>query len=315
MSAQNSTNSSPTRYNQGGNPNTQKKNHPFITSGLFDVLSQIETEINGQYGFCECMTTIVVTNRDTDELLECAIKGAAYIGPDLILNDGTIYYLKGRILALNHDDLQVFYYEAENSIPVSPSESFRTELANKVSVTGLGIISSREVENVSPGKDNIIIVVEHSDFNPAIRDQDTFQVEYRCNWSPLMAKLQSLLVPRREALLTGRITGYIPSRNMWSVEVSGVNITTGHESGQQSSLPSTGSSLGTPGGRTRGKLFVPGGTGKKAAASPSIVGDSIGEVDEGISSTGPKGKGKATVTASTSRGAAKRTKVNGSDAE
>ncbi|EGG10692.1 uncharacterized protein MELLADRAFT_103229 [Melampsora larici-populina 98AG31] len=312
MSTQLSSQSSPTRYARGAVGNTRKKNHLFITSGLFDVLSQIDTEIAGQYGFRECMTTIVVTNRDTEEMLECAIKVSAYIGPDLILSDGTIYYLKGRILALNHDDLQVLYYEPENSISISQSESFRADLANKVSVTGLGVIASQEVETLSPGKENVIIIVEHSDFNPAIRDQDTFEVEYRCNWSPLMAKLQSLLVPRREALLTGRITGYIPSCNMWSVEVTGVNITTGHESGQSSTVPSTGSSLGTPGGRARGKLFVPGAASKKPAAISSL--DDASSAENPIPPN-PKGKGKAVSTASSSRPASKRTKPSGSDAE
>ncbi|KAH9807030.1 hypothetical protein DFH28DRAFT_917928 [Melampsora americana] len=313
MSTKNATNSSPTRLNRGGNGNPRKKNHPFITSGLFDILSQIDTEINGQYGFRKCMTTIVVTNRDTEEILECAVKASAYIGPDLVLNNGTIYYLKGRILALNHNDLQVFYYEADNSIAISTSDSFRSELAHKISVTGLGMIVSREVECIAPGKDNVIIIVQHSDFNPAIRDQDTFEVEYRCNWSPLMAKLQSLLVPHREALLTGRITGYIPSRNMWSVEVTGVNITTGHESGNASILPATGSSLGTPGGRTRGKLFVPGGESKMP--STSTPDEVPGPSPEGSPAVTTKGKGKASSGAIAVRPSAKRSKITPSDPE
>ncbi|KAH9815994.1 hypothetical protein DFH28DRAFT_927875 [Melampsora americana] len=311
MTSQSTSNASPIRSRNGPPGNSRKRNHPFITSGLFDVLSQIETEINGQYGFRECMTTIVVTNRETDGILECAIKASAYIGPDLILTDNTIYYMKGRLLALNHDELQTFYYEADNSVLISSSSNFKSEIAHKVSVTGLGMIISREVESVSPGKDNIIIIVQHSDFNPAIRDQDTFEVEYRCNWSPLMARLQSLLVPHREVLLTGRITGYMPSRFMWSVEVTGVNITTGHESGQSVSLPTTGSSLGTPGGRVRGKLFVPGGSQKKPAVPGE--GEEIPPIEEPVVSS--KGKGKGSGASIPSRTAGKRSRPNGSDAE
>ncbi|KAH9811376.1 hypothetical protein DFH28DRAFT_931808 [Melampsora americana] len=88
-----------------------------------------------------------------------------------------------------------------------------------------------------------------------------------------MVKLQPLLVPHREALLSGRIIGFSSARKMWSVEVTGVNITAGHENGTASNLPLGGSQLGTPGGRARGKLFIPEATRKnlwgKVMAGPS----------------------------------------------
>ncbi|KAH9820386.1 hypothetical protein DFH28DRAFT_1121611 [Melampsora americana] len=144
-----------------------------------------------------------------------------------------------------------------------------------------------------------------------IRDQDTFEVEYRCNWSPLMARLQSLLVPHREVLLTGRITGYMPSCFMWSVEVTGVNITTGHKSGQSISLPTTGSSLGTPGGCVRGKLFVPGGSQKKPAAPGQD--EELPPIKDPVVSSKGKGKGSGPLIPSHTAGT--RCRPNGSDAE
>ncbi|KAH9824122.1 hypothetical protein DFH28DRAFT_1077919 [Melampsora americana] len=242
------------------NSSGRKRNHPFITSGLFDVMSKVESDLPGNYGPREAMTTIPTINVDTGELLECAIKASGYGGPDDVLAEGNIYILKGRLLALNEKKLQSFYYENESSLHVSVSESFRSNLTNKVAVSGLGLIVSREVEKVTADKENVTIIVRHNDYNPApsSRENEAFDVEYKCNWSPLMVKLQPLLVPNREALLTGRIIGFSVSRNMWSVEVTGVNITSGHETANPSTLPSAGSTLGTPGGRTRGKLFIPG---------------------------------------------------------
>ncbi|KAH9806969.1 hypothetical protein DFH28DRAFT_939904 [Melampsora americana] len=299
MASTNAAALSPTRSNRGVPQQPRKKNHPFITSGLFDIISKIDTEVNGQYGFRECMTTVATINLDTEEVLECAIKGSAYGGIDTVLEPGSIYCLKGRLLALNKKQVQIFYYEPDTTIHVSASDSFKSNLTNKASVTGLGLIISRDVEKVTPEKENVTIIMRHSDFNPSpdVRDQETFEVEYRCNWSPLMVKLQPLLIPHREALLSGRIIGFSPSRNIWSVEVTGVNITTGHENGAVSSLPAAGSQLGTPGGRVRGKLFIPGG-----------------EEDDSTSQSTPtsvKGKGRAATASAASRQSHKKARTNG----
>ncbi|KAH9809483.1 hypothetical protein DFH28DRAFT_904817 [Melampsora americana] len=289
---------SPTRPNRSAPQPPRKKNHPFITSGLFDIISKVETEVNGQYGFRESMSTVATINLDTDEVLECAVKASAYGGIDTVLEPGSIYCLKGRILALNKKQVQIFYYEPDTTIHVSPSDSFKSSLTNKASVTGLGLIISRDVEKITPEKENVTIIMRHSDFNPSpsVRDQESFEVEYRCNWSPLMVKLQPLLIPNREALLSGRIIGFSPSRNIWSVEVTGVNITTGHESGTAIPLPAAGSQLGTPGGRVRGKLFIPGGDEDECT---------------GISSSPvTKGKGKSAAPSSSSRQSAKKARTN-----
>ncbi|KAH9813182.1 hypothetical protein DFH28DRAFT_921453 [Melampsora americana] len=78
------------------------------------------------------------------------------------------------------------------------------------------LIISREVEKVTAEKDNVTIIVRHNDYNPApsSREHESFDVEYKCNWSPLMVKLQPLLIPNREALITGRIIGFSVSRNI-----------------------------------------------------------------------------------------------------
>ncbi|KAH9811758.1 hypothetical protein DFH28DRAFT_1084657 [Melampsora americana] len=297
MAALHSPATSPARSNRGVVNQPRKRNHPFITSGLFDVISKVETEVNGQYGFRECMTTIATINVDTDEVLECAIKASGYGGIDTVLETGSIYCLKGRILALNKKQVQMFYYEPDTTIHISSSDSFKSSLTNKVSVTALGLIISRDVEKITSEKENVIIIMRHSDFNPSpnVRDQESFEVEYRRNWSPLMVKLQPLLIPHREALLSGRIIGFSPARNLWSVEVTGVNITTGHESGAGSNLPLGGSQLGTPGGRARGKLFIPG------------ADDEEGPVDS--PGNAAKSKTKAATTPSSSRQSSKKARL------
>ncbi|KAH9808557.1 hypothetical protein DFH28DRAFT_1087535 [Melampsora americana] len=286
---------SPSRSNVG---QPRKRNHPLITSGLFDILSKVESEVAGQYAQRQAMTTIGTINIDTGEVLETAIKASGYGGPDVVLNEANVYNLKGRLLALNKDKIQVFYYEADTVTHVSESSAFRSDLTGKVSVTGLGLIVSREVEKITSEKENVTIIVRHNDFNPDIKvkDHETFDVEYKCNWSPLMVKLQPLLVPNREALITGRITGFSPLRNMWSIEISGINITSGHETATSATLPLPGSTLATPGGRARGKLFIPGSEDGEAQASTNV--------------TAAKAKGKAPAASPTGRQYNKKTRPN-----
>ncbi|KAH9806966.1 hypothetical protein DFH28DRAFT_1140948 [Melampsora americana] len=286
---------SPSRSNVG---QSRKRNHPLIASGLFDILSKVESDGAGQYAQRQAMTTIGTINTDTGEVLETAIKASGYGGPDVVLNEANVYSLKGRLLALNKDKVQVFYYEADTVTHVTESSGFRSDLTGKVSVTGLGLIVSREVEKVTSEKDNVTIIVRHNDFNPDIKvkEHETFDVEYKCNWSPLMVKLQPLLVPNREALITGRITGFSPSRNMWSVEISGINITSGHETAPSTTLLSPGSTLATPGGRARGKLFIP--------------GSEEGEPQPSTSATASKAKGRAPAAASGGRQYNKKPRPN-----
>ncbi|KAH9809621.1 hypothetical protein DFH28DRAFT_933538 [Melampsora americana] len=109
------------------------------------------------------MTTIPTMNLDTGEVFECAIKVSGYGGPDDVLSEGNIYTLKCRLVALNKKKLQGFYYENETAIRVSASDSFRSNLTNKIAVTGLGLIVSCDVEKVTPEKDNVAIIVRHND--------------------------------------------------------------------------------------------------------------------------------------------------------
>ncbi|KAH9824113.1 hypothetical protein DFH28DRAFT_1117903 [Melampsora americana] len=207
---------SPSMSNLG---QSRKRNHPLIASGLFDILSKVESDGAGQYAQRQAMTTIGTINNDTGEVLETAIKASGYGGPDVVLNEANVYSLKGRLLALNKDKVQVFYYEADTVTHVTESSGFRSDLTGKVSVTGLGLIVSHKVEKITSEKDNVTIIVRHNDFNPDIKvkEHETF--------NPILK--------------------YV---------ISGINITSGHETAPSTTLPSPGSTLATPGGRA----FIPG---------------------------------------------------------
>lgn len=112
--------------------------------------------------------TIVTRDPDSLESMEWVIRGSAYGAVEIVLQVDGVYFLKGRLLSLNSPGEQKFYYEPKNQILATASRGLQGDLANAVSVHGLGVILSRELEPVSPGKDNVVVVVRHTDYNPEV---------------------------------------------------------------------------------------------------------------------------------------------------
>lgn len=303
---------SPSRYTKSGNINGPKKrNHPFIISSLFDVFENVGPEVAGMYGLRHSHTTIVTRN-DSGESVEWVIKTVAYGGTDIVLDVDGVYYLKGRLLALNVKETQKFLYEPDFQLLANTSENLQCNLANAVSVTGLGIIVSRNSEQVEPGKENIILIVKHSDYNPDIQNQSVFEVEYRSMWSKLMEKLQPLMIVGREVMITGHIVGRNEEKHMWIVQMTGVSVTSGSETVTPTVPSDDGATLSTPRGRARAKMIFTDSETPQPTASGSGISTAADLESE---ATAAKGKGKVAAKPSSSRSPNKRSKGNGSDVD
>ncbi|KAH9820027.1 hypothetical protein DFH28DRAFT_1121824 [Melampsora americana] len=278
---------SPDRSFKGNSIVAQKRrNHPFIISSLYDVFKNVGPEVPGMYGLRNSHTTIV-TQSKTGESLEWVIKCVAYGGTDIILDK----------------DIQKFYYEPDYQLLANTSENSVCNLANVVSVTGLGIISTRTSEIVEPGKENVFLIIKHSNYNPETQSQSTFEVEYRAMWSKLMEKLQPLMTVGREVMLTGNIVGRNEEKHMWIM--TGVSVTTGSESGTPVTPVDASSSRTTPRGRVRAKMVFPEMEGDHVAQSSSGTVRSLSpEGEVGVI----KGKGKAVSKTTSSRTSNKRFK-------
>ncbi|EGG02085.1 uncharacterized protein MELLADRAFT_91694 [Melampsora larici-populina 98AG31] len=292
----------------GGGITVKRKNHPFIVSSLFDVFENVGPEVSGMYGFRHSHTTIVTRDGSGDSV-EWVIKCVAYGGTDGILDVDGVYCLKGRLLALNQKETQKFYYEPDFQLLANTSKNLPFNLANGVSVTGLGIIETRVVDPVEPGKENIFLIVKHSDYNPDIQAQSTFKVEYRAMWSKLMEKLQPLMTEGREVMLTGHIVGRNENEDMWIVQMTGVSVTSGSENVSAPVTVDGASSCATPRGRKRAKMIFTesNGTGPLASTSGSAQ---VADEDPNV-----KGKGKSSGKPVPIRQVPKRPKGTASDAD
>ncbi|EGG08362.1 uncharacterized protein MELLADRAFT_105111 [Melampsora larici-populina 98AG31] len=304
-------NRSPNRVSKPStNVGGKRKNHPFIIASLFDVFENVGPEVSGMYGLCHSHTT-VVTRNESGESVEWVIKCVVYGGTDIILDIDGVYFLKGRLLALNEKDTQKFYYEPDYQLLANTSENLPCNLANGVSVTGLGVIFSRTVDSIEPGKENIFLVVRHSDYNPEIHAQSEFKVEYRAMWSKLMEKLQPLLTEGREVMLTGHIVGRNEETHMWIVQLTGVSVTSGSENISPPVITEGASSCNTPRGRKRAKMVFTDADAAAPTASTSSIGP-LSSLEDDVSS---KAKGKSPWKPVSARGVTKRTKGATSDVE
>ncbi|KAH9808489.1 hypothetical protein DFH28DRAFT_1099615 [Melampsora americana] len=326
MASQSPTPRSPDRNVKSPNAVSapKKRNHPFIISSLFDILENVGPEPANLYGLRHSHTTIV-TRDENGESVEWVVKCVAYGGTDIVLDVDGVYYLKGRLLALNQKDTQKFFYEPDYQLLANTSETLPCNLSNGVSVTGLGIIDSRTVEPVETGKVNVFLIVRHSDYNPEIQAQSVFEVEYRSMWSKLMEKLQPLMVVGREVMLTGHIVGRNEIKNRWIVQMTGVSVTSGSEP-SSAPAPNEGSSTRTtPRGRNRAKIVftdqhevVPGpsSTSSNVKDGTDVLSLEAGGLDTAQEeSPGGKSKGKAAGRAISVRSPNKRSKGNGSDVD
>ncbi|KAH9807892.1 hypothetical protein DFH28DRAFT_1123666 [Melampsora americana] len=290
---------SPTRNsNSSGVNGVKKRNHPFIISSLFDVFENVGPEVSGMYGLRHSHTTIV-TRATSGDSVEWVVKCVAYGGTDIILDVDGVYYLKGRLLALNAKETPKFYYEPDFQLLANTSENLPCNLANGVSVTGLGIIISRVTEALEVGRENVTLIIRHSDYNPDIQNQSVFEVEYKSMWSRLMEKLQPLMMVGREVMVTGHI-------------LTGISVTSGSETSSPPMPSGSTSNLTTPRGRVRAKMIFTERETPQESPSTSTSNDTCIPEQE---LSGGKGKGKAVAKPLSSRSPGKRGRGPASDNE
>lgn len=177
-----STNAASGTYNT-----SKKRNHPFFISGLYDVFaqassfvchlplsalilppSQIENDGMNTYSTREAQTTIVTSGFDNNAVVEYAILASAYGPADITLRVDGVYYLSGRLIALNRPGIQAYYYNSDHRVISTTSNALEGELTNNTTAVGLGIILSRDTIPQAENKVIVVSVVLHTDYNPAV---------------------------------------------------------------------------------------------------------------------------------------------------
>lgn len=120
------------------------------------------------YGQRDSHTTIVTSGFDNSQIIEYAIKACAYGSADILLCVYGVYFLGGRLLALNKAGMQSFHYNSEHRLISTQSNLLEGNLTNKTTVVGLGIILSRETVPNNEGKTVVVCKILHTDYNPEV---------------------------------------------------------------------------------------------------------------------------------------------------
>lgn len=79
-----------------------------------------------------------------------------------------VYFLGGRLIALNKAGMQSFHYNSEHRLLSTKSNSLEGDLTNNSTVVGLGIILSRDTTPNVEGKPIVICKILHTDYNPDV---------------------------------------------------------------------------------------------------------------------------------------------------
>lgn len=113
-------------------------------------------------------TTIVTSGFDNSGIIEYAIKASSYGASDIMPCVDGVYFLGGRLIALNKAGMQSFHYNSEHRLLSTKSNSLKGDLTNNTTVVGLGIILSRDTISNAEGKPIVICKVLHTDYNPEV---------------------------------------------------------------------------------------------------------------------------------------------------
>lgn len=129
----------------------------------------MDQETLNTYATREAQTTIVTSGFDNNSVVEYAILASTYGPAEAMLRLDGVYYLSGRLIALNKPGIQSYYYNSEHRVISTTSNALEGDLTNNTTVIGLGIILSRE--SIPDGENKFIVTstVLHSDYNPAVR--------------------------------------------------------------------------------------------------------------------------------------------------
>ncbi|POV94838.1 hypothetical protein PSHT_15996 [Puccinia striiformis] len=271
-------------------------NHPLIVSGHFEPLSPSvpESARGNQYGFVSTLSYFQcsgIGGRKADAF-EVTLKTNTLLTHTL--EPGSIYYLSGKLIAMNDGSTPVISYSENSVVKVCEAGDNQPDFKSKAGVVGLGHVSKREevVGTDDDGGNRLEVEVVHHDWDVQERCHRRFLVKYIIPSAKNMLKTHTLYVVGREAEVVGNLVDFDVHSNMVVVMVSSVSLTSGHLVGRMVPLPS-GSDSPSP---RKGLNFVKPSPKKDVTPGSSAAilarATPLTPKDSDFSNDDPKGKRK-----------------------
>ncbi|KAH9452424.1 hypothetical protein Pst134EB_016374 [Puccinia striiformis f. sp. tritici] len=201
------------------------------------------------------------------------------------LEPGFIYYLSGKLIAMNNGSIPVLSYFENSVVRVCEASDTQPNFKSKTGAVGMGHVAKREevVGSNEEGGNRLEVEIVHHDWD----------VQYIIPSAKNLLKTHTLYVVGREAEIAGNLVDFDVESNMIVVMVSTVSLISGHLVGRMVPVPS-GSDSPSP---RKGLNFVK--PSPKKDATPTVNKNSfvpstpVTPKGFGVSTDDPKGKRRA----------------------
>ncbi|KNF05807.1 hypothetical protein PSTG_01204 [Puccinia striiformis f. sp. tritici PST-78] len=215
------------------------------------------------------------------------------------LEPGFIYYLSGKLIAMNNGSIPVLSYFENSVVRVCEASDTQPNFKSKTGAVGMGHVAKREevVGSNEEGGNRLEVEIVHHDWDVQERCHRRFLVKYIIPSAKNLLKTHTLYVVGREAEIAGNLVDFDVESNMivvmFALKVSTVSLISGHLVGRMVPVPS-GSDSPSP---RKGLNFVK--PSPKKDATPTVNKNSfvpstpVTPKGFGVSTDDPKGKRRA----------------------
>ncbi|KAI7946404.1 hypothetical protein MJO29_010931 [Puccinia striiformis f. sp. tritici] len=206
---------------------TRTPNHPAIVSGLFEAIeeSSAPTTRGNQYGLVHTSSFLQCGGIKKDKLENFQIHLQTNTALTNILLPHTLYYLSGRMIALNDGTTPNLTYNHDTLAAVEVA-SDDTESGNTLEVT-----------------------VTHHDWDSEARCHRKFNIKYIIPGTRYFIKTHPIYQIGREVHIVGQIVDFEMESHLAVVLVTSVSLTSGHQAAKASANHTAGGTPSTSGGR------------------------------------------------------------------
>ncbi|POW11531.1 hypothetical protein PSHT_08446 [Puccinia striiformis] len=207
---------------------TRTPNHPVIVSGHFKPLSpSVPESVRGnQYGFVSTPSYFQCAGigGNKSDVFEVLLKTNTILTHSLDV--GSVYYLSGKLIAMNDGSTPVLTYFESSLIKIGPAGDNQPDFKNKTSIVGLGHVAKREelIGNDGDSGNRLEVEIVHHDWD---------------------VQTHTLYVMGRKAEIAGNLVDFEVETNTAVVMVNVVSLTSGHSVGRMAQTPS-GSGASSP---------------------------------------------------------------------
>ncbi|POW23238.1 hypothetical protein PSHT_00382 [Puccinia striiformis] len=237
-------------------------NHPAIVSGLFEAIEQSSapTTRGNQYGLVQTSSFLQCSGLKFDKSENFQITLQTNTALTNVLELRSLYYLSGRMIALNDGTTPVLTYNHDTLATVIETAPENFDFINRATLTGLGVVTHRQevaTDNADSGN------------NLEARSHRKFTIKYIIPGSRYFIKTHPIYQVGREVHIVGRIVDFEMESHIAVVLVTSVSLTSGHQA-----VKPNPPGLATPSGS--GGRQITTFTGPLAATTPSIPAEKSG---------------------------------------